>query len=220
MTYKAAESLYTFPKFAGVVYLIDAVAKEKIPLVFKVKVVAEEGAGSFSFSKDDIQKLDPSKPVIVFEMIATGESLSYLDCHEIAAQCFNHSRRNIRSKDRHSSKIDCRFCSPKRIDVAPFKARFIPILEDTEEMLLALGADFTIQKQESFLPFFETEKYPRLSALFQRAVPKIQDCFLSRNKAMNLTVSHVYADCAKYAAKEELVIDAFYDKHLQARGLI
>jgi hypothetical protein len=220
LTYKGKEQLYTFPKFAGVVYLIDAVAKDKIPLVFKVKVVTKEGTGSFSFSKHDIQKLDPAAPAIVFEMMATGEELSYLECHDIAVKCFNHSRRNIRSKDRHPSKADCLFCSPKRVDVAPFKERFIPILEETEEMLLALGADFTIQKQESFLPFFKMEKYPRLMALFQRAVPKIQDCFLSRNKSMNLTVSHVYADCAKYAAGEELIIDSFYDKHLQTRGLI
>lgn len=215
------ESLYTFPKFAGVVFLIDAIRSEKIPLIFKVKVMTKEGNSTFSYASCDVQKLDPATPVIVFEMIATGEGLSYLECHEIAKKCFYHCRRNIRSKDRHKQNESCHFCSPKKVDVIPFKNRLLPIIERTDEMLLALGADFILQKQGTFLPFFSDEdKFPELTALFKKSVPDIEKFGLSRSEQLNLTVSHVYTDCAKYAASDALVIDAPYDKQLAARGLI
>ncbi|MBS0629269.1 MAG: hypothetical protein JSS30_03485 [Verrucomicrobia bacterium] len=212
--------LYTFPKFAGVHYFNDAVAQDKIPILFKVKVVTQEGNGYFSFSEHDLKALDPKAPVIVFELIATGEGISFVKCRDIALRCFFHSRRNVMSKDRHKADEVCLFCSEKRVDVSGFRDKFLPILARKEEMLLALGADFVLQKQKQFLAYFEKGKYPKLAALFDQHYSNIQKLFLSMTDPFNLSVAHVYTDCVSEAVKENMILDAPYSEHLQKRGLV
>jgi len=214
-------TLYTFPKMAGVVYLIDTIFRERIALLFKVKVLTKEGVGSFIYSKENLSELEPTTPVVVFEMVATGESLSYGECRDIAKRCPSHSQRNVSSKNRHDPTEACLFCSPQELDATPYRERFEPVLSERDEMLLALGADFVLQEQESFLPFFSNgEKFPRLTELFESSVPNIKRCFLSMAKPMNMSVSHVYTDCARFALKNKLVIDAAYERHLEERALI
>lgn len=214
-------TLYTFPKFAGVAYLIEALFREKIPLLFKVKVMARDGVGSFTYSVQNLKALEPTAPVVVFEMVATGDSLSYLECRDIAKRCPTHSRRNISSKDRHKPTESCLFCSPQKLDVTPYQKQFQPVLASANEMFLALGADFVLQNQRPFLAFFsDREKFPQLTALFEASVPKIEQCFLSMTKPLNMSVSHVYTDCAAKASSPALIIDAAYETHLKDRELV
>lgn len=214
-------TLYTFPKMAGVAYLVEALFREQIALLFKVKVVTENGVGSFMHSNQDLRTLEPTTPVVVFEMVATGDSLTYLEYRDIAKRCPSHSRRNVSSKDRHKPTEQCLSCSPEELDVAPYRRRFEPILAKGTEMLLALGADFVLQNQQPFLGFFsDQEKFSQLTELFQSSVPNIERCFLSMTKPLNMSVSHVYTDCAAFASKNKLVIDAAYETHLKERGLV
>ena len=214
-------TLYTFPKIAGVAYLIDALFRERIALLFKVKVIAKEGVGSFMYSNQDIQALEEAAPVVVFEMVATGDFVTYLECRDVAKRCPSHSRRNVSSKDRHKPTEQCLFCSPNKIDIAPYSQKFQPALVKANEMLLALGADFVLQNQQPFLNFFsDREKFPRLTDLFESSVPNIEQCFLSMTKPLNMSVSHVYTDCAARAAQNKLIIDAAYEAHLNDRGLV
>ncbi|MGE5195994.1 MAG: hypothetical protein ACM3JI_01530 [Anaerolineae bacterium] len=214
-------TLYTFPKFAGVAYLMDAISNEKIALLFKVKVMTKEGNGAFNYSNQNIQSLDRRSPVIVFEMVATGESLCYVECRDIAKRCSTHSRRNVSSKDRHKPTETCLFCSPNKVNVASYQQKFQPVLSQAKEMFLALGADFVLQNQKPFLVFFhDRDKFPQLTALFESSIPRIQSCFLSMIEPLNMSVSHVYADCAARACEDSLVIDAAYETHLTARGLL
>ncbi len=214
-------TLYTFPKFAGVVYMMDTFVKERISLLFKVKVVTKEGTGSFVYSSQNVKALDSANPVVVFEMVATGEGLSYVECRDIAKRCPTHSRRHQSNKDRHDPKVACLFCAPSKVNVAPYQQRFEPVLARANEMFSALGADFVQQNQQDFLPFFSNrKKFPQLTALFEAGVPNIEQLFLSMTTPLNMSVSHVYADCASHASRDALVIDASYETHLKARGLI
>jgi|GEM_PF-3147555 hypothetical protein len=214
-------TFYTFPKLAGVAYLIDTVCREKIPLLFKVKVITKEGNGSFIYSSQNVEALDPTTPVIVFEMVATGKDLSYVECRDIAKRCPTHSRRNVSSKDRHDPKASCFFCAPNKLNGALYQQRFEPILARADEMFSALGADFVLQNQREFLPFFsDRAKFPELTALFEASVPNIEKLFLSMTMPLNMSVSHVYTDCASNASKNALIIDASYETHLEARGLV
>lgn len=214
-------TLYTFPKFAGVAYLIDTIARENIPLLFKVKVITTEGTGSFVYSSQHVQNLDSTTPVVVFEMVATGESLSYVECRDIAKQCPTHSRRNVSSKKRHDPKASCLFCAPTKVNIASYQERFEPILARANEMFLALGADFVLEHQKKFLPLFSDRiEFPQLTALFEESAPNIQKLFLSMTTPLNMSVSHVYADCASQACKNALVIEASYETHLTTRGLV
>lgn len=214
-------TLYTFPKFAGVVYLVETIFYQNISLLFKVKVITKEGVGSFSYSSIDIQALGPMEPVVVFEMVATGDNLSYLECRDIAKQCPTHSRRNVSSKDRHDPKKSCLFCSSKQIDVGFYQKKFQPILSRPRDLFFALGADFVIQNQKPFLPFFSDPiAFPQLTHLFKTSVPNIKASSLSMTDSLSMSVSHVYTDCAAQASKSSLVIDAAYETHLQERGLI
>lgn len=213
-------NFYTFPKFAGVMYLLDAIAKEKIPLLFKVKVMTKEGNGSFIYSSQN--GLDKTVPVIVFEMVVTGESLTlYRDNRDIKRECPSHFMRYLKSKERHDPQIPCQFCTPIRVDVSSFEEKFLPILKESGPMLMALGADFVERKQHAFCRFFsDGGKYPKLTELFKRSLPNIQNFCLSMNIPLNMTVAHVYVDSAEHAFKNDLLIDASYETHLKARGLI
>ncbi len=214
-------ALYTYPKLAGVAYLVDVLFKERIPLLFKVKVVTQQGTGSFTYSHQPVQELPPKTPVVVFEMVATGEELSYVECRDIAKRCPAHSRRNVSSKDRHDPKASCLFCTPSKVNVASYQQRFEPIFAKASEMFFALGADFVLQNQKAFLPFFsDRASFPQLTALFEASVPNIQHLFLSMTTPLNMSVSHVYADCASHASQNTLVIEASYETHLKARGLV
>ncbi len=214
-------TFYTLPKFAGVAYLVDVISKEKIPLLFKVKVVTKEGNGFFSYSSQQIEKLGSTTPVIVFEMIATDDSLSFLECRDIAKRCPINSRRNVSRKERHKETESCRFCASERANVEEYQKKFQPILEKSDEMLLALAADFMLQSQSSFLPYFsDRKKFPQLTTLFDESLPNIENFSVSMDKPLNMSVSRVYADPASLAAEDTLIINASYETHLKARKLI
>lgn len=214
-------TLYTLPKIVGVAYMIDAMAKERIALHFKVKAITQEGTATFSCSPQNLAELEPSTPVVVFEMVVAGDSLNYTQCRDIAKRCPSHSRRNPSSRDRHKPSESCRFCTDKRVDVTPYLHKFERILAQSDKMFLALGADFVREKQSSFLPFFtDREKFPLLTALFEASVPNIQKMFLSMNASGNISVSHVYTDSAARASESALLIDDSYETHLTKRKLI
>jgi len=215
------ESLYTFPKFAGVIYFINEIFAQNVALMFKVKVIDKEGTGSFSISNRDITSLEGATPIIVFEMVVAGKSITNLEIRDLAKRCSAYSQRNASSKHRHAEKETCLNCSLKRIDIEPFVNIFNPILTKTDELLKALGADFILQAQKPFAVFFSNaERYPQLTRLFQESVQNIKPFALSMSEPMNMTVSHVYSDNAQRASKPEMVLEDSYENHIKKRGLI
>jgi hypothetical protein len=129
--------------------------------------------------------------------------------------------RNVKRKERHDPQESCQFCTSNRVDISSFKQRFIPVLKESSSMLMALGADFVEKKQPSFCKFFsDHDKYPKLTELYKRSLLNIKSFCLSMSTPLNMTVAHVYTDCAENASKSDLLIDAAYETHLKARGLI
>lgn len=211
------ETVYTLPKFAGVTYFVDAIFKEKISLMFKVKVVTKEGNGIFTHMTQTV----PSAPVVVFEMVATDGSLSFNELQKTAKKCPSFFQRNIKQNERHKDTDSCQFCAPQQINVDTYHEKLQPIFERSSEMLLALGADFVLQCQESFIKFFnDTTDFPELTGLFKKSVVNIQEFCLSMDKPLSMSVSHVYPDCASFAAKNSLIMDGTYESHAAKRGLI
>lgn len=208
-------SLYTLPKFAGVAYFVDKVAKEKIPLLFRVKVLSEKGVGSFTFCRNG--DLQPNTPVIAFELFASN-SLTTVECVDLAEKCPRYSERNQSRKDRHIESKTCLFCTPNRVDVTLYKERFLPVLEKMDQMLFALGADFILKHQNTFRSHFENQtEFPTLTHLFQKAKPNIEKFSLSRTDKGCMSVSHVQVDLF---SSKSFLMDATYETHLKERGLI
>jgi hypothetical protein len=214
-------TVYTYPKFAGVVYMVDTIARKQLPLFFKVKVMTTQGTGSFTYCSTPIEDLRDETPLIVFEMIATDDNLTFTQCCEIAKRCPNHSHRNLRTAERHKEEETCLFCTDKRVDTTLFKERILPVLAAKDQMLCALGADFVLHYQQPYLPFFSDQSScPTLAKLFQAGVTNVEKFALSLNKPLNMSVFHAHADYKSNALQETLVIDASYQQHLQRRGLL
>lgn len=214
-----AGTLYTYPKLSGVAYLVDTIARDKIPLMFKVKVMTAQGRGSFTYCSTSFTS--PEAPVIVFEMIATDDTLTFLQCRDLAKECPSHSKRNPSKKSRHAEGTPCLFCTEKRIEVGPYQERILPILQRADQMLYALGADFILESQRPYLSFFSDENsFPMLTHLFQEALPNIERYGLSMKTPLNMSVAQVYTDCALHAIQETFVMDAPYEHHLKSRALI
>jgi hypothetical protein len=214
-------TLYTYPKLAGVAYMIDTIARDQLTLLFKIKVMTIQGTGSFTYCSIQEETLKPEAPVIVFEMIATDDKLTYIECRDIAKRCPSHSRRHPRTADRHKAEESCHFCTDKRVDITPFRGRILPILQEMDKMFYAMGADFILENQKPYLAFFSDESsFPILTRLFRESLPYIEKFALSQCKPLNMSVSHAYTDCKSYAFQSGLIIDASYEQHLRVRGLI
>lgn len=214
-------TLYTYPKLAGVAYMINAVARDQLKLLFKIKVMTVQGTGSFTYCSTPAENVSEETPVMVFEMIATDENLTYVECRDIAKRCPTHSRRHPRTADRHKVEESCLFCTDKRADITPFRERILPALQAMDKMFYAMGADFILENQKPYLAFFSDESsFPILTRLFQESVPYIEKFALSLSKPLNMSVSHAYTDCKSHAFQDALLIDAPYEQHLRVRGLI
>lgn len=215
------EKLYTLPKFAGVAYFIDTIARKQIPLMFKVKVLTKERTGFFCHSDKDLRGVPQDSSVIVFEMIAYDEALTREKCLEITKRCPQSSERDVKSKNRHDTKERCLFCNPAKVDITPYKARYLPALRASSDMLFALGVAFIQERQPQFQKFFsDSIAFPILTKMFHNHAPNVERLGLASTKASNIYVSHVFVDCAEFAERESMIMDAPYKAHLRARGVI
>lgn len=210
------EKLYTLPKFAGVVYLIDTIARQQIPLIFKVKVLTNEGTGFFQHSDRK-----SGNAAIVFEMIAYDDAFTRELCLDITKRCPRNSERDVSRKKRHDEKETCCFCTSLKVDIAPYQTRYLPILKAASEMLYALGVAFIQERQPQFLKFFsDSKEFPILAEMFRYHAPNVDKLGLASTKASNIYVSHVFVDSAPFAEQDSMIMDAPYESHLSERGLI
>jgi hypothetical protein len=195
--------MYTFPKLAGVAYFVDTLARENIPFVVKVKVLTKEGAAGTL-----VKASHPAKgetPVIVFEGIASDGSYSIPEVRERATNCptFFFRRGSV-----HEDEKNCFYCKWTTIDLTPYRERLERVMANPQEMFYALGADFILQQQKTFKPFFENQgKYPLLSKIFKEAVAKIEKLGLEMDRPTTFSVCHVYTTEAEVALSERLLID-------------
>jgi len=209
---------YTYPKFAGVAYMVDLLAKEKIPFVMKVKVITAEGTGTMVQASGDIREKDS---VIIFEALATDHSYSIPFIKEAARSCPTYFYQHQEKNRLHSTQKICFFCRTTSIDLVPFRRHLQNAMRVPSDMLLALGADFTLSLQYDFQAFFNNqEKYPQLSSLFQAAVHKISELELSECSKKAFSVCHVHLDTAEHALAENMQLELSPEVFLKSRGVV
>ncbi len=209
--------LYTLPKLAGIAYLVDVIRREQIPFVIKVKVITQDGAaGIIVAASGNIEK---NQPAIVFEGFATvGKSIK--DCKNDAKNCPTYFYRNIKAL--HKEDKACFYCKKtSEVDLKSYLQNVKSAIDTPDDMLYALGADFMLNCQPSFVQHFENKvDYPLLSELFEKAIPKIKELGLDMNNPETFSVCHVHMDIGSHALSEELLLDQTHEVFLKTRGLI
>ncbi len=212
------EKLYTYPKLAGVAYMVDVLAQEHIPFVIKVKVFNSSGHGGvIRYASGEA---DPQEPVLVFEGFATDGSRSIQDCMEMAKACPHYLFRKSRIK-RHSSTESCSYCKFTPMDLEPYRERLKLATADAKVMFYALGADFILHCQEPFKKFFkDSHNYPQLKELFDAACPKIKELGLEMHHPKAFSICHVHMDSARHAVSNDFSLDFSPKALLKKRQLI
>jgi len=208
----------TIPKFAGVSHFLETLAKENIPLVFKVKVITPQGTGTFSHCNQPLHTLPPETPVVVVEMMAPSRELSFQDCVSLMTKCPSFVFRSMKKSDLHPES-SCLFCTENQVDVTPYQQDLAPVLSKPRKMLLALAADFVCEEQKPFVRLFTDTRFPKMMRLFHQTIPKIGQYKLSRTERGHRSVFHVYPDCASEAAKPTMLMNGSYNAHVANRGI-
>lgn len=215
------EALYTYPKLAGLAFLMDAVARENLQFVLKVKVVNQKGCGGVvRYASGPIGENDP---VIVFAGFATDGSCSVLKSMEEAKKCPSYLYRNSYSEKghRHSLNEKCFYCTPIDMDLRPQQERLNQVMASAKDLLFALGAEFMTQEQRPFIAFFKNpDKYPRLAELFQNSLSKIGELELMTNQTRSLAIYHTYTEIGERANSDAFALDASPEQFLISNGLI
>lgn len=228
------ETFYTYPKLAGVIYLVDAFAREKIAFMLKVKIVTKEGNGVLSYvSLDGQLKLVPKEqlqknvisiddPVVIFESYATDGSLSVENYKNLSTRCPNNFFRHPSSKNRHLSTEKCLLCtSEKRRNLSAFQENIEKAIASPKNLFYALGADFVQERQSDFLSFFHNPKdFPHLTKIFETALPTIASLGVSMKNPATFSVFHVHVDNLKRALIDQLHADESPEQMLKSRGLL
>jgi hypothetical protein len=213
-TLGSKECYYTFPKLAGVAFMLDVLAREKIGFAIKVKVITKDGyAGRVSQCS---APFEDNEPVIVFEAIATDGTLSLAQCREEAKKCPSYFQNHPTKTKEHDT---CFFCEKTEQDLTPFIDRLQEVMKSPQEMFYALGADFIVNHQKEFHHFFESEDYPNLSQIFQEAVPNIEKLGLSSDKPLTFSICHAHPDLGKHAKTASMELDTAPEQFLKTRGL-
>lgn len=211
-------TFYTYPKFAGVVHMVDCLAKEKIAFVMKVKVITAQGTGTIMQASDEIREKDP---VIIFEAVATDGLHTIPYIKEEARRCPTYFYQHPEKNKLHPNKADCFFCKTTPIDLEPFRRHLQAMMRVPADMLHALGAHFTLNVQHDFQSFFNNqEKYPQLSSLFQEAISKMYELGLASSHPQAFSMCHVHVDTAAQAFSANLQLDASPEVFLKQRGIV
>jgi hypothetical protein len=212
-------SLYTFPKFAGVTYFVDAIEKEQVPFVIKVKVLSKRGAAS-EIMVAPSRAIQDEEPVVVFETYASEDGLTVPGIRQEAQKCHQYFRAMIEKNKLHATPY-CFFCNKESMDLSPFRSRLEQVMQRPKEMLYALGADFTHKMQEKYEPYLQdAEKYPELAQNYQKSLGLIEDLGLDMNSPRTFSVSHVYADIGKVAKTGFFQFAVSRQEFLESRGLV
>lgn len=207
-------TLFTFPKIAGVAFLIQ----EQISFIIKTKVVNSDGTNHHLIYQRNSSE-DEDAPVLVFEAM-TSEEYSIQQYIEIAKRCPSYFERNPSKKQRHGEGC-CPFCNPVKIDVAPYLDRYREATQCIEECLYALGADFVKEIQPEFVKFFNnSEKYPLLTKIYQKALTHINRLGLSMERPLAFTIDHVYPDSLKHALSSNFRMESSPEDYLKARNFL
>jgi len=193
---------YTFPKFAGTVYLAQMIAKEKIPAVLKVKVVTKEGSSCNIV--EPLNALKRNEPTLVFEAFATDGSITFNEAFALSRKC-PHSF--FMSNQVHQVAQTCFLCTSIDIDLKPYRERIIKAIADPITLFHALGVDFLKKNQKEFEYLFQDNpQFPLLSEVYKEAIPKVVELGLQTDNPV-FSVCHAHLDAYENAIGESMALE-------------
>ena len=193
-------TFFTYPKLAGVVFLIDTIARENIPFVLKVKVMREEGVAGVIVKAS--RTLEANEPVLLFEGIAHEKPLIHYKA--MSAHCPSSP---FPSNKKHGKEESCPSCTLiEGVDLTTHEERMDELIKHPEEMFYALGSDFTLEGQKKFIPHFvDTEKYPLLSKIFEESVVKVDRLGVGTKHPSTFAVCHVSLESSSRALSPKVI---------------
>lgn len=211
------ELLYTYPKLAGLAFLMDTLARESLPFILKVKVVNQEGSGGIV--RYESRPIADEDPVVVFSAFATDGSVSVMDAMEKAKKCPTYLYRHSQAKTRHPDSEKCFYCTPVEMDMVAQQERLDRVMKQPTDLIYSLGVEFMEQEQTAFLPFFkDSEKYPELQRLFAQSAVKPEE--LETNGVRSLAIYHTFTEIGRTAKSDEFALDFSPERFLKAKEIV
>lgn len=205
-----------YPKFVGVLHLLELLQKQPIPILLKVKVLGNEGSKVLSFLvehatdtprpllEEDRQRLF-ERPFLVMEALASlhkpiGELMrSRMSC------C--HSLFHVSSIQKHGEQEECVHCHEEGERLEEDMQQVCQELTrlSFQDILKAAGAAFTD----------ECQKNGRMRVLqsglreeFERSLRFADEHFISRSAFPScFMVEHMYADASLFALSSRRLVD-------------
>lgn len=209
--------LYTYPKLAGLAYLIDAVAREDIKFVIQTKIVSKDGfGGTFYHASGPIEENDS---VIVFGGFATDGSCSAPEKMEEAKKCPTYLYRN--NEKRHALNAKCFYCTPIEMDLNPIQEHLKKVMVSSKDLILGLGVEFMLAEQKPLLKFFQdSSKYPQLTSFFEISCSKIKDLGLDQDDKRIFGIYHTCTATGKSVLANEFAFDSSPEEFLKKKRII
>ena len=212
------EPLYTYPKLSGLAYMVEVIAQERIPMVFKIKVCTNEGYGGMVSQSNGL--VENNSSVVVFTGFATDGSFSATECAEKAKKCPTYLYRHSDPIYRHEETAKCFYCTPINMDLQPYQENLNKIMQSSTEVLFALGAEFMMQEQKPLLHLFQSHEYPELKELFASSLSKIDQVSHFKEGVSTFAIYHTIAEDAMNALSDEFPLDSNPKAFLLKNGLM
>lgn len=227
---KKGKELYCYPKFSGVLVLMELLQTSPVPLLFKTKVLCEHGYRLKSYAclngNDVLKPLETidlkgsNSPCLIIEGFSVpNRDLNMKDYGEIRAFC-PHS---LLRKTGTTHKIDtaCKACTPCKEERCQSHQQVSETIEQFAltgfKLLHLVSADFTADCQPEYHTRFfkKASNYPILTSLFEEALQKSSEYGLSSKAPFTFLIEHLYANSIEHAKKPARFLDAPGIEHVK-----
>ncbi|CUI16510.1 hypothetical protein PNK_0885 [Candidatus Protochlamydia naegleriophila] len=238
---KTGKELYCYPKFSGVLVLMQRLEKLPTPLIFKAKVLCEHGQRLKKFGcmrgqdvlkpLEELDLKDQAPSLIVEGFSASNTNINMEAYGTLRAFCPHSllgdkpgSKASFLSHKGFIHKLDthCKACTPCQDDHCQSLQLLGKKIEELAlsgfDLLNLVSADFTADCQPEYVKrfFADSSDYPILSKLFKEAHQKAGEYGLSSNNPSTFLIEHLYADTIEHAKSPKRFLDAPGIEHVKA----
>lgn len=229
--------LFCYPKFTGVLLLLQIFNDIQIPIVFKIKVLCAKGQHLqvYCTGKDGKTLMQPNDlstphqgPALVVEGFAANEKIAAMDDYKLARAFCPHglfsdkanAKIKIKTSDIertgriHANDASCALCLPCSDSDCPdlqLQSKRLERIEATaHDILRMIAADFTLECQPEYVKRFFTSSssYPFLARLFQETHDQASKDGLTAKHPSTFLIEHVYSDTLEHALKSPRLLDS------------
>ena len=209
---KSRRGFLRFPKFAGVILLLDRMKEQNFSFVFKIRVLCGKGFHSLPISRVGCDK-NEDQAVLVVEGVALNNGPSfeqYKVIRDVQPGFFGNGKASP-----YPPCPDGKGCSIAQNHQKQFGEL------SAEQLLLAAGADFSSQLQLEDVQRFFSQKgestLPHLAELFDDRLKQALKLKVSVKSPQLFVVEHVIPDTGKAALTDSRLLDTPPEKLIEAR---